>query len=284
MFKEFNKEIFISNKGLDININKINATLDCIMFEHALEIENLEVMFLKESATDVMSYIKEAKETLNTKFNDIIKSTIIIIEKFFSDLIDKVKTMFVKKEIEDSIDKLREKAKHHEIATLKIEIPDFNNEARVIYDYKNHLKKIFIDTTNLASKVASAKDTDDINELNKEWDSIKERLVDEKELFLKKHNAVKNNEVTVTVDTAVKLLAHNYRANVMDATLSKMKSNSVKDISSMNNINDMNVKIMKRCLNMQVEISKIEGNLLVNSLTRLITAIFKGIDDYHDDY
>lgn len=283
MFNDFNKEIVILNKKTDIDMSKLNATLDCSMFESALELENLEFMILTESYDDVESYIKEAKDSRDNKVSNIIQSTIALIEKFFFDLIDKVKTLFVKKEIEDSIDRLKIKIKKPEISTLKIEIPDFNAEARTINDYKNNLKKIFAEVNMLSLKVSNVKSNSELKELNKDWDDIKDKLSDEKEIFLKKHNAISNNTVTVSAETAVSILTHSYNSNVMDVALSKMKNSNIKDISGINNIDTMDIKIMKKCLNMQFEISKIEGNLLVNSLTRLITAIFKGIDDYNDE-
>lgn len=284
MFDDFNKELTIINKRTDIDMSKLNAMLDCSMFESALELENLEFIMLTEAYSGCIDvYIKEAKDSRDNKVSGIIQSTIALIEKFFFDLIDKVKTLFVKKEIEDSIDKLKIKIKKPEIGTLKIEIPDFNAEARTINDYKNNLKKIFTDVNSLSARVSKVKSNNELKELNKEWDDIKDRLSDEKEIFLKKHNAISSTMVTVSAENAVGILTHSYNSSVMDVALSKMKNSNIKDISGINNIDTMDINIMKKCLNMQVEISKIEGNLLVNSLTRLITSIFKGINEYHDE-
>lgn len=283
MFDEFNKQVIISNKELDLSMNKLNAVLECSIFECALELENLEFLLLTESTDDVSLYIKEAKETMNSKVNMIIKSTIVIIEKFFSDLINKVKALFIKKEIEDSIEKLKIKSKDPEIANAKIDIPDFNGETRVIGDYKNNLKKIYIEINALANKVAKTKDTNDLEDLNKQWSDVKEKLSDEKDIYIKKYNDIKDKTVNISVGNAIRILTQTYNSSSMDVSLGKMKNSNIKDISGIDNIDTMDIKIMKHCLNMQVEISKIEGNLLVNSLTRLITAIFKGIDNYREN-
>ena len=191
---------------------------------------------------------------------------------------EKIRAIIVKRELQSAITNLRDKARNPEIGNAIIEIPNIDAEAGTIYEYKRNLNKIATEINQLAKKT-----NDSDTSFKKEWFDIKDRLFEYRDDFIRKHDASLDMKAHTSISHAVDILSHRFSTNVLHLTVINMKKDNIKNIMNIKDISDGDIKLIQKCINMNVELSKMEGNLLVNSLSGLIKAIYKGIDDIHDN-
>lgn len=113
MVKQLNQFLTEASNTFDINMMKIDAVMEATARELQINYASAELKVLQESGTDAdLRYLcEEANNGLVERAIEGIKKIIASIQKFFSDMKDKIIAILHKKENKEKIDQIEKKVK-----------------------------------------------------------------------------------------------------------------------------------------------------------------------------
>lgn len=233
-FENACKNMRLANSSFRLNMLAIEASVDTAYNEMLLFNEKVELKVMKESGTidDLMYYREEASEGFIVKAKEVITNLIAMLKDFFSEIKDKIISVFAKKDMDVNLDKIEKKIKMNPfIKNAKVKIPDYDKQEIAIKEHYRSLGK-------MNAKLRSGSDVspDDL-------ESAKSR-------FAKRWAVVAAATTTLTIAAAI-MLVKKYRASLPS------------DIGSVED--DM----MERCANSKEIVGKITDPQKVALLTRL---------------
>lgn len=172
LLDKISNELAKADKAFSIAKHSAQAVMECAVLDAGIKMENAEYKVMCEAGVDddtLTAYYEEAEEGLIAKFKSAIDTIIEAIKKFFSDLKDKIISLFEKKEVEQSMEELNKKCRLPFFKSKKVEMPDVSAQEKVFAKFEAKW-------TELVSKVKAGKSSaEEIREARENW--IKEHAV-----------------------------------------------------------------------------------------------------------
>lgn len=257
IFDKVNQELALADKAFSIGLHKSQANINCAVYEAALKMEDAEFKVMLESGTDdeLVAYYEEAEEGLIAKVKRSISTIVETIKKFFSDLKDKVVSIFSKKDVEKSIDELEKKAKLPFFKSKKVTIPDVEGEEKCLAKWRAKYQT-------LLAKIKSG------------GKASQEEVTEMRESFLKEHATAIAATTTVTIATGIALAAKYYKKMAQDVDKTgKDTSDAIEKLQNVDGVDQESVNILVQAANHAADLGKKSGSFIITSVTKIISKI-----------
>lgn len=263
MIKEIEMFLEEANQDYELTSMKVNAVMEAAKRELTINYAAAELKVIKESGGDSdLAYLyEEANNGLVETVVAAIKRIKEAIVKFFSDLKDKIISLFTDKQVDDKLEKLEKKVKFNPFAAKKkIAVENVDAELKVCDEHLSKLAK-------LKAKLKSGQDvsTADVDEVEQS--------------FMDKHGKAIGIGSALVVTVAGGIVI----AKKLKDRIPKEISDIQKDVSQ--DLSDA-IDVAQRCDKPEVEhkiasagaaIAKAKANDLVNGFKNTISKIVDGI-------
>lgn len=160
---QFSEDIGLLYEETSSNLDRCVAFLEASWLEFENNLKEAKLKVITENGTpDDMIYLEnEANEGLIAKGKKTAVAMIEAIKKFVRDLVDKVKSFFEQKEVQDGLKKAEAASKNPAVANVKIKLPDIDKFGNIWDEFDGKARKFI-------AKVQSGNaDDKDIEEFNK---------------------------------------------------------------------------------------------------------------------
>ena len=251
------------NKRFDIDLKRSEACIEVAIMEASINIEEAEYKMICENGTeDDLDYmLEEAEEGFVAKIKAALKKILDAVVEFFKSLRDKIVGFFSKKETDEQMKKMEQKAKTNPLfRNKKIEIDNTEEELKLIDKYKQKLKTFF----------ARVKSGNSIG--NDEID-------DAEDSFLRKHGAIIAGGTVVTIGVAIALLRKRASKVKQETDASEKEIQEFID-KAMNEfdrvIEPEKATLLQKIADKFAKVGKKEGEVKTKGVTGLISKI-KGL-------
>lgn len=209
-------------KKSNLDMHKLQAFVECAVYEYALACEQAEYKVMLESGNEaeLRAYYEEANDGFLAKIKEFFSNLIERIKEFFRDIVTKITEFITNDRIDDGLieTKMKEIIKDEKIGNKKIEIIDYTKTKKCAVTYIN-------------------KYSDLVNKLVKKNKNIKNSEVEKISYSYKKEiTEIKSNPITITLKDSIQ----KYKEIRVEAK-NGFEADKVKTIDYTNKINN-NVK------------------------------------------
>lgn len=127
MIELINKYLYEAEQNFDLTMMKVDAVSEAAVRQYNINCASAELKVMQESGTDddLAYYCEEAEKGFVASLVAILEKIKDAIVKFFSELKDKMLSLFTKKETNDAIEKIEKKVKIFPLfGRKKVMVPD----------------------------------------------------------------------------------------------------------------------------------------------------------------
>lgn len=259
---DIKKQLVVSEKVFDVAVKKSEAYTSMAVMEATIATEESDIKIILENGTpeDLEYLYEEAQDGFIGKVKKAIQAIIDAIKKFFSDVKNKIVSLFTKSEVDKGLDNIEKKAKFNPfLKKKKIVVKDTDAEETCIKKYTEKLKKF-------ALRIKSG---DDVS--NTEMEEAHES-------FLKEHAKVIAATIGISLIAGIALCRKKLKSANKDTEGPEKEANSmiqsIKDTMDKITNSDAATKLQKIASRIG-ENSKKLGSAVVSRITGLFSAIKK---------
>lgn len=261
MIELINKYLYEAEQNFDLTMMKVDAVSEAAIRQYNINCASAELKVMQESGTDddLAYYCEEAEKGFVASLVAILEKIKDAIVKFFSELKDKMLSLFTRKETNDAIEKIEKKVKIFPLfGRKKVMVPDVNAQ-------KKEAEKAMSKLARIKARLFSGHkvSVDEVDEVEKS--------------FMEAHGKQIGvaAAATVTIGAALVYLKSIMKKAPEDCKgLNKAAKNMLDDCKKLAGISDAeNASVIRALAGAVASISKTTASGLVGSVKRTMTSI-----------
>lgn len=261
MIELINKYLYEAEQNFDLTMMKVDAVSEAAIRQYNINCASAELKVMQESGTDddLAYYCEEAEKGFVASLVAILEKIKDAIVKFFSELKDKMLSLFTRKETNDAIEKIEKKVKIFPLfGRKKVMVPDVNAQ-------KKEAEKAMSKLARIKARLFSGHkvSVDEVDEVEKS--------------FMEAHGKQIGvaAAATVTIGAALAYLKSIMKKAPEDCKgLNKAAKDMLDDCKKLAGISDAeNASVIRALAGAVASISKTTASGLVGSVKRTMTSI-----------